>query len=90
MIGRLTLFTSESTLAKRWELDKEGKPFKTSAAQMTRGSYAVREFSTAAELAALLDGVTTRQAVSASLPLDGSASGTIVTQSALARSGGSK
>lgn len=89
MIGRLTLFESEGTLAKRWEF-VDGKPQKTSAAQMTRGSYSTREFSTAAGLAAVLDGVTTRQAVCASLAHDGSASGTIVTQAALSANPGAK
>ena len=90
MTGRLTIFESTSTLAQRWELNAEGKPCKTSAAQMTQGTYRVAEFGSASDLATLLDGVTTNQAVCASLPLDGSLAGVIVTQAALARMGGSK
>lgn len=52
--GRLTILDSASTLAKRWELDAEGEPCKTSAAQMTQGTYRVAEFCSAADLAALL------------------------------------
>ena len=83
--GRLTIFESASTLAKRWELDAEGKPCKTSAAQMTQGTYRVAEFGSAAALAALLERISTKQAVCASLPLDGSSAGAIVTQAALAK-----
>lgn len=80
MIGRVTLFESTSTLAKRWCLSEEGKPQKTSAAQMSRGTYSVREFNDVFSLAALLEGITTRQAVCASLPHDGSVSGVICTK----------
>lgn len=85
-----TIFKSSSLLAKRWELDSESKPCKTSAAQMTRGTYRVVEFASAAELSALLDSVTTHQAVCASLPFDDSTSGSIVTQAALAQNPGAK
>lgn len=88
--GRLTIFESASTLAKRWELDADGKPCKTSAAQMTQGPYRVAEFGSAPKLAALLGSVTTNQAVCASLPCDGSLSGAIVTQAALPKHAGAK
>ena len=88
--GRVTIFESTSTLAKRWELDAEGKPCKTSAAQMTQGTYRVAEFDSAAGLAALLEAVTTKQAVCASLPLDGSSAGSIVTQASLSKNPGAK
>lgn len=85
--GRLTIFESASTLAKRWELAADGTPCKTSAAQMTRGTYRVAEFGSAADLAALLGSVTTNQAVCGSLPHDGCTSGAIVTKAALANGG---
>lgn len=88
--GRLTIFESVSTLAKHWQLDAEGKPCKTSAAQMTQGTYQVAEFASAADLASLLGGVTTNQAVCASLPLDSSSTGAIVTQDALPKNPGSR
>lgn len=82
MIGRITLFESPDTLAKRWTLGKDGKLTKTSAAQMTRGTYSVREFTTLEELSDLLGRVTTKQAVCCSLPLDGSTEGVITTKRA--------
>jgi hypothetical protein len=88
--GRLTVFESTSALAKRWELDAQGKPCKTSAAQMTQGAYRVAEFGSADDLSALLGSVTTNQAVCASLPLDGSEVGGICTQAALSKTPGAK
>lgn len=80
MRGALTLFESPDLLAKRWRLDADGQAVKESAAQMTRGTYRVVEFGNAEALAAILDSVTTHQAVSASLPHDGSAAGRITTK----------
>jgi hypothetical protein len=89
MKGRATLFESPDSLAKRWELI-DGKPVKTTAAQMARGSFRVIEFGDVAELAAVLEGVTTHQALCTSLPKDGSVSGRIVTVANLASSPGAK
>lgn len=82
MIGRITLFESPDLLCKRWTLGADGTPKKEAAAQMCRGTYAVRGFGTADELSALLDGVTTKQAICSSLPLDGSTEGRITTKRA--------
>ncbi|MBE0548420.1 MAG: hypothetical protein IH627_12390 [Rubrivivax sp.] len=87
MTGRLTLFKSPDLLCKQWELDAAGVPIKTAAAQLWRGDYRVQEFSSAADLAAILNDVTTRQAVSASLPLDGSVTGVITTAANEGRDG---
>jgi hypothetical protein len=82
MIGRLTLFESPDILAKTWKLDADGNPQKEVAAKLYRGTYSVRAFETADDLAALLDGLTTRQAISSSLPRDGSTEGSITTKRA--------
>jgi len=86
----LTIFESQDPLCKRWELDRAGKAVKSAAAQMTRGSYSVQTFATAADLAALWEEVTTQQSFSASLAHDGSASGEIVTKAAIAAYPGKK
>ncbi|MDP1899275.1 MAG: hypothetical protein Q8K96_02320 [Rubrivivax sp.] len=57
---------------------------------MTHGTYSVREFGSAADLAALLDTVTTHQAVCASLAHDGRVAGEIVTKAALPAHPGAK
>ena len=80
MIGHLTLFESSSLLAKTWNLGADGQPIKTVAAQLSRGAFRVLELENVDDLVALLGGVTTHQAVSASLPLDGSVSGRITTK----------
>ena len=82
MIGRLTLFESTGTLAKRWSLNAAGEAVKETGAQMAKGSYAVCSFGNVGELTALLDSVTTKQAVCCSLPLDGSTQGDITTKRA--------
>lgn len=78
--GQVTVFSSPSLLAKTWKLDDDGKAVRETAAQMTSGSYETLNFSTVDELADILRGVTTRQALCASVALDGSESGTITTQ----------
>lgn len=78
--GRLTLFRSDrACLAKTWCL-KDGVPEKKTAAQLTDGSFSVREFDSAATLAALLGAVTTREAVSASVPRCGLQDGRVTTR----------
>jgi hypothetical protein len=89
MKGRLTVFASSSgPLAKRWSL-VDGAPQKTTAAQMTRGLYGVKSFGSVVELGQLLEKVTTQQAISASLPNDGSLNGEVVTARELAAHPGS-
>lgn len=87
MIGALTLFESARLLAKRWEL-RDGQPFKTTAAQMTSGTFEVLRFSNVRELKGVVEAVTTHQALCASLPRDGSLSGRVVTARALVESPG--
>jgi hypothetical protein len=79
MIGQVTVFSSPSLLAKTWKL-VDDKAVKDTAAQMTSGSYKTLNFSTVDELADILRSVTTRQALCASVALDGSESGTVTTQ----------
>jgi hypothetical protein len=80
MNGALTVFTSErGLLAKSYRLGDQGELEKTTAAQLSLGQYDVREFGGVEMLAELIDGLTTQQAISASLPFDGSASGRVVT-----------
>lgn len=83
MIGKATLFTSKkpSTLGKCFSL-VDGVLQKTVAGSMAVGSFETLSFSTATDLAALLAGVGTHQALSASLPV-GSGSGEVVTERAL-------
>lgn len=84
MLGKLTLITSEqpSQLGKTFALER-GKLTKTTAAQMTAGSFKVRTFSNAPELVELLESFTTAQALCASLPSNGAEAGRIVTRKAL-------
>lgn len=84
MKGRVTIFQSASPLAKQYRLNSAGELKKETAAQMTRGSFRVVEFGGAADLAALLENVGTSEALCASLPVDGRASGRVVTQKILA------
>lgn len=84
MIGRLTIFSSESPLAKRYSLGADGSLSKTTAAQMMRGTYDVAGFGSVGELAELVERIGTSEALCASLPLNGSASGEVVTQAMLA------
>lgn len=84
MLGKLTLITSEqpSQLGKTFALEGS-KLTKTTAAQMTAGSFKVRTFSNAPELVELLESFTTAQALCASLPSSGAEAGRIVTRKAL-------
>jgi hypothetical protein len=83
MKGRATIFISESPLAKRYRLDDAGQLVKTTAAQMTRGSFRVVEFDSAGGLAAIVDSIGTSQALCASVPVSEAASGTVVTDAML-------
>lgn len=83
MKGRLTLFTSPALLAKRWEW-VDGEARKTTAAQMTSGSYKVLSFDSVSALVDILRDVSTKQALCASIPLDGSEAGAITTRAAAA------
>jgi hypothetical protein len=84
MKGRATIFSSASPLAKRSSLDAAGKLVRVTAAQMTRGTYRVVEFSSAGDLAQLVESIGTSEALCASLPVNGAESGTVVTQAMLA------
>jgi hypothetical protein len=70
-IGKLTIFMSEQpdTLGKVFSLKSDDTLQKEVAGHMTRGSYEVVDFTSTADLAALLARVATNQAISASLPL---------------------
>lgn len=83
MKGRVTIFESATPLAKRYRLDRGGQLVKEVAAYMTQGAFRVVEFGGAADLAALLESVGTSEALCASLPVDGCASGRVVTQKML-------
>lgn len=84
----VTLFTSSKTLAKVWKLGEKG-PEKTTAAQMVEGTYAEHTVRSMHELVALLSSVRTDQALCASLPLDGSTSGNVVTKKRVSAKPGS-
>ncbi|WP_430417985.1 hypothetical protein [Methylibium petroleiphilum] len=83
-VGALTVFCSETAkLAKEYSLAADGELVKRSSAQMSSGTFEVREFDSVAGLAQLIEGLTTQQALCASLPHDGSTSGRIVCQATL-------
>lgn len=79
----VTIFTTTkpATLGKTYKLTAGGLE-KTVAGQMVEGTFEVRSFDDVHSLAALLSSVRTDQALSASIPLDGSTSGRIVTKAA--------
>lgn len=84
MIGRCTVFTSASLLVKRYALTAAGDLSKEPAPPFARGSYRVAHFGNVRELAALVQGTGKHEALSASLPLDGSVQGSVVTARVLA------
>ena len=81
---KVTAFTTTkpATLGKTYTFGANGLE-KTTAGQMVEGSHEVRSFKDVHELAALLSSIRTDQALCASLPIDGSTSGRIVTKGAL-------
>lgn len=83
--GRLTIFTSErpAVLGKTFKLSPDGVLTKETAGQMSRGRYSVAEFADVEGLAALLQTIRTDQAISASLPNSGEASGVVVAEKLL-------
>jgi hypothetical protein len=85
----LTIFTSEqpTALGKTYSLSKDGTLTKTTAGQMTRGTYQVRSFDTVHDLAAILASLSTAQALSSSLPTPGKAEGVVLTEKAVAAGG---
>lgn len=85
----LTTFTSEApaALGKTYSLSKDGTLTKTTAGQMTRGTYSVHEFRTVHDLAAILASLSKAQALSSSLPTSGKAEGVVLTEKALAAGG---
>lgn len=82
--GHLTLITATrpASLGKRFTLKPDGTLGKTTAGELVEGEYAVQEFSYVDSLGELLARVGNHQALTASLPLDGSRAGAIVTQAA--------
>lgn len=82
----LTIFTSTApaTLGKTYTLQADGKLSKTTAGQMVAGSFTVKPFNTAHDLATILSCLTTAQAISSSLPTSGKPSGRVATEKALA------
>lgn len=73
--------TKPATLGKTYKLGASGLA-KTTAGQMAEGTFEVRSFDDVHSLAALLSSVRTDQALCASLPVNGSSSGRIVTKAA--------
>lgn len=88
-VGRVTLITSErpATLGKTYAAEG-GKLTKTTAGQLVSGMYEVRRFSDAQSFAVLLASVTTSQALTTSLPANGSGSGRLVSKAMLAANPG--
>jgi hypothetical protein len=85
----LTVFTSHqpAALGKTYSLSKDGTLTKTTAGQMTRGTYQVRSFDTVHDLVAILTSLSTAQALSSSLPTSGKAEGVVLTEKAVAAGG---
>lgn len=85
MTSALTVFTSEQprALGKTYSLDSGNRLAKTTAGQMSRGTFEVRSFATASEFVGILESLSKSQALSSSLPLSGKASGRVVTERAL-------
>lgn len=80
--GLVTIISSEnpSTLGKTYSLATDGTLTKTTAGQMVAGAFEVRAFSSAEDLATLLSGITTAQALCSSVPVNGQRSGSIATK----------
>lgn len=77
-LGAYTLFTSVSPLGKKWTL-VDGQLTKQSLANMYAGSYDVKGYTSAADLITQMQEVSTMQAISASLPVDGTLTGGMTT-----------
>ena len=69
-LGTYTLFTSVSPLGKKFTL-VDGELTKQAMANMYAGSYDVKSYTSADDLITQMQEVTTFQAISASLPIDG-------------------
>jgi hypothetical protein len=80
MNGALTVFTSirPSTLGKKYAIDESGKISVEVAGNLLEGTYEVCHFHDTYSLSAILTSINTNQAISASLPRDGSSKGSIV------------
>lgn len=79
--------TKPVTLGKTFRLGLNGLE-KTVAGQMVEGTYETRAFGDVQQLAALLTSIRTDQSLCASLPVDGSSSGKIVTKAELSANSG--
>jgi hypothetical protein len=89
-MGAVTVITSTlpRQLGKAFALDSAGHVVKNTAGQMIRGSYEVRSFDGVRDLVTLLSGVSTSQALCASLPKCGHESGALVSRALLAETPG--
>lgn len=83
--GAATLLESiiPEQLGKSYSLNQAGGLDKRTFGELVKGRYRVETFSSAGEFAALLQTVKTNQAISTSLPLDGSVEGEITTKASL-------
>ena len=83
--GKLTVITATqpATLGKTFSLDAGGTLQKRTAGHMTEGRFQVAEFADVNGLLAILAGVGTDHAITASLPTNGGRSGRIVTRDKL-------
>lgn len=81
---KVTVFTTTrpATLGKTYKLGPNGLE-KTTAGQMVEGTFEIRSFDDVHSLAALLSSIRTDKALCASQPVDGSASGRIMTKAAM-------
>jgi hypothetical protein len=77
-LGAYTLFTSVSPLGKKFTL-VDGELTKQAMANMYAGSYDVKSYTSAEDLITQMQEVSTMQAISASLPVDGTLTGGITT-----------
>jgi len=77
-LGAYTLFTSVSPLGKKFTL-VDGELTKQAMANMYAGSYDVKSYTSAEDLITQMQEVSTTQAISASLPVDGTLTGGITT-----------
>lgn len=78
LTGQLTRFTSETHLGKEARLI-DGKLIRKALGELYAGTYQVTTYNDAQGLIQLLEGVSTHQAISNSLPTNGSLSGVIRT-----------
>ena len=88
--GSLTIITAlvPKSLGKRYSLTSQGLLHKEVAGALVAGTYEVRDFGDLSQLAQLLVKTDHNQALTVSLPRDGSLSGSLVTKAAARSSPG--